>query len=121
VYFDWKYKGKISEEFYVLQEKSKNHQFARKGDSGASVVSHPGDIVGMVFARAVVHDINIIIDKGSRIPDLAVIADRCRSDGTMDIKGLTTAIFQGESLVLLQSIDMVLAHCTVKGDVVYDL
>jgi len=119
VYLDWKYQGKKTEEYFILQEKPKNNEFARKGDSGASIITNEGDIVGIVYAR-ICMEVHIIIDKANRIPEIATIADKRRSDGSVDTKGLTTAIFSGECFILVQSVKLVLEQCSVTAEVIFD-
>jgi hypothetical protein len=113
VYLDWKSNGKKSEEFFVLPEDSKHNEFAKMGDFGASVITNEGTIVGLIFARTSIDDVEIIIDKKNRIPEIATIAEKSRSDGYVDTKGLTTGIFRGESFAWLNQLSwrIVTVYC----------
>ena len=107
--------GKLCEEHWVIHEKD-NH-FADKGDSGSSVISSDGQIVGIVFAMRTITKIRIICDRKSRVPCLLRIKETRGQELGEDVYSL---MFIGQIFVLIQSMQMVLERAGVGNKFVKD-
>lgn len=109
------------EEFYVLEDKKNNqNKFAGGGDSGSSVIDNEGNIVGFVFAGIEITDVKMIMDKRTRIPDIAKIIERRQGDGGVDVENVYTDVFHGERFILVESAEMVIERSGVGEDFVRD-
>jgi hypothetical protein len=105
-------------EFYVIEEKTRqDNQFAARGDSGAAVITAEGNVVGFVFAIVDVTDIDVIVDFQSKVPDIATIANRRRSDGTVDKDRLWWDWFESKSFILVECAEMVKLRARIEGEI----
>ena len=105
-------------EFYILEEKKSNdNRFAAKGDSGAAVSTTGGDVVGFVFGIVDVTDIEVIVDVQSKLPDILTIANRPRSDGSVDKDRLWWDCFNSESFILVECAEMVKMRAGIEAEI----
>jgi hypothetical protein len=105
-------------EFYVIEETTSNdNKFAAKGDSGAAVITTEGKIVRFVSAIVDVTDIDAIIDVQSKIPDSATIANRRRSDGTLDKDQLWWDWLESKSFILVECAEIVMIRASIEGEI----
>ena len=104
-----------SDEFWVLEEKEVSmNWFARHGDSGSAVIDSDGCIVGIVMAHARINSVKIIVDKNSRVSQFGKIAERRKTDGSVDIDEMFGAYFEGERFILIESAEMVLERSELQ-------
>ena len=105
-------------EFYVIEEKTRSdNRFATKGDSGAAAITPEGNVVGFVFGIVDITDIEVIVDIQSKVPDILTIANRRRSDGSVDENGLWWDWFESKSFILVECAEMVKMRAGIEEEI----
>jgi hypothetical protein len=118
VYGEIKKMGQLCEEYWIIQEKEwKNNQFAETGDSGSSVISSDGQIVGVVYGKRAITKIRIVCDKKTRVPDLLKMKETRGQELGEDIYSL---VFLGQVFILIKSMEMVLERAGIGNKFVED-
>ena len=114
IYGGIKKMGKLCEEYWVIQE---NNRFADTGDSGASVVSSDGQIVGVVYATRAISKIRIVCDRKTGMSGLLRIKETRGQELDEDIYSV---VFLGKRFILIESMEMVLERAGVGNKFVKD-
>ena len=118
IYGGVKKMGKLCEEYWVIQAKERNNNcFADTGDSGSSVISSDGQIVGVVYAKRAISKIRIVCDRKTRVPDLLGIKETRGQELGEDVYSV---VFLGERFILIESMEMVLERAGVGNKFVKD-
>ena len=118
IYGGIKKMGKLCEEYWVIQEKdTNNNPFADTGDSGSSVISSDGQIVGVVYAKRAIREIRIVCDRKTKIPDLLRIKETRGQELDEDVYSV---VFLGQRFILIESMEMVLERARVGNKFVKD-
>ena len=105
-------------EFYVIEEKTRSdNRFAAKGDSGAAVITPEGNVVGFVVGVVDITDIEVVVDIQSKVPDILTIANRRRSDGSVDNNGLWWDCFEAKSFILVECAEMVKMRARIEEEI----
>jgi hypothetical protein len=118
VYGGIKKMGKLCEEYWVIQEKeSNNNRFADTGDSGSSVISSDGQIVGVVYGKRTISKIRIVCDRKTRVPDLLRIKETREQELGEDVYSV---VFLGQRFILIESMEMVLERAGIGNKFVKD-
>jgi hypothetical protein len=107
-------------EYYVVrEEKAREWHFAQKGDSGASVIDHRGDVVGIVYAGYELGDVRMVLDKSGR-GNIPHMKKNRLNDGTFNWLGFVTSRITGGSFTMIQSAEMVIERSGLTVDVFPD-
>jgi Peptidase family S64 len=97
-----------AEEYYVIQEDRVGRlDFSAKGDSGSAVVTHDGNVVGMLFAECIIDQVRVVLDR-NKIVDLPHMKRNRLQDGTVDLDGYVQTRLMGRSFTLVQSMKMII-------------
>lgn len=113
-----KIRSRACSEYYVLQERRETDNFfAKRGDSGAAVITNDGDVVGFVHCSIEIQDVQVVCRPGSTTPDLRKIAERRDSAGEVDLHQLWFTYFVERSFVLIECATMVRDRARIAGTV----
>ena len=110
---------KACSEFYVIQELEESvNWFAKRGDSGAAVISNNGELVGFVHSAISISKVLVVCQPGTTIPDLRTIQQRRDSnDGGVDNNDLWFTNFDKRKFVLIESALMVKERADLPDDI----
>lgn len=102
-------------EFYIIEENNKSfNMFGSNGDSGAAVITPEGTVVGFMFATIDVTEIEVIVDIKTKVP---AMANRRRSDGSVDKYWFWWDLFGSKSFILVECAQMVKMRAGIEGEV----
>lgn len=106
---------KACSEFYVIQElKESVNWFAKRGDSGAAVISNNGELVGFVHSAISISKVLVVRQPGTTIPDLRTIREH---DGGVDNNDLWFSYFDKRKFVLIESALMVKERADLPDEI----
>jgi hypothetical protein len=103
----------------VREEKPRKWYFAQKGDSGASVTNHKGEVVGMVYAGYELGDVRMVLDRLGRV-NIPHMKKNRMNDGTFNWVRFVTSQVTGGTFTIIESAEMIMERCVLKVDIFPD-
>ena len=105
----------------MREEKPRKWYFAQKGDSGASVINHKGEVVGMVYAGYELGDVRMVLDRSGRV-NIPHMKKNRMNDGTFNWVGFVTSQITGGTftIMIIESAEMIMERCGLKVDIFPD-